>query len=267
MRALILRDLRDKRISLISYSGAMLASMIMYASMYPSLRDSWDKLQTLYESYPKELYQAFGIEDLSLTTLEKFLGIEQFSFVWPIVALFLVVSRAGSAIAGEIERGTIGLYLAQPISRTRIFVAKYLSFLISMAIFVTASVLAIIPVGALFGTPVNAMNVVNVALLAVLFMWAVFSVSLFVSALSSERGKVYMVMGGSMVVMYVMNVVAGLKPAFGWLANYSVFHYFNAQDILSGAHIAVSSILVFGISIVLFSLLALFAFNRRDISV
>lgn len=267
MKTIILRELKDKKISLIVYCLALLGTLFMYASIYPTIQDSWQEMQKLYESYPKELYEAFGIQNLSIDTLEKFLAVEQFSFVWPIAALFFAVSRAGSTLAGEIEKGTMGLYLALPISRTKLFAAKYLSYMASLSIFIVFSVFSVIPVAAIFNLSVNIGNISKVALLSFLFMWAVYAVALLVSALVSERSKVYMILGGGLIAMYVMNVVASLKQSFSWLSNYSAFHYFNAQDILSGGNILLSSIIVFGLTIIGASILGVIAFNKRDISV
>jgi ABC-2 type transport system permease protein len=267
MQTIILRELRDKKISLIVYCLALLGTLFMYASLYPTIQDSWQEMQKLYESYPKELYEAFGIQNLSIDSLEKFLAVEQFSFVWPIAALFFAVSRAGSALAGEIEKGVMGLYLSLPISRTKLYLAKYLSFLASLCIFITFSVFAVIPVAAIFNLSVNIGNISKVALLSFLFMWAVYAVALFVSAIVSERSKVYMLLGGGLIAMYVINVVASLKQSFSWLSNYSVFHYFNAQDILSGGTVTATSLVVFCLTIIGASILGVIAFNKRDISV
>lgn len=265
-KAIIFRELRDKRISLIVYCLAMVGTLFMYVGLYPSIQASWADMQKLYESFPKELYEAFGIKDISINSLEQFLAVEQFSFVWPIAAIFFAVSRAGSAIAGDVEKGIINLYLAQPISRTRLFFTKYASFIISLTIFIIFSVFVVIPIAGLFNLSANVSVVAKVGLLSFLFMWAVYSAALLVSAIVSERSKVYMIMGGSLLAMYVMGILAGLKSNLSWLDNYTIFHYYNAQDILSGGAITSTSLIVFGGVIVLSSLLGMIAFNKRDIS-
>lgn len=267
MQAIILRELRDRKISLIVYCFAMVATLLMYASLYPSIRDSWQEMQKLYESYPKEIYEAFGIKDLAIDTLEKFLAVEQFSFVWPIAALFFAVSRAGNTLAGEIEKGYIGLYLALPLSRTKLFVAKYTSFIVSLIVFIVFSIFSVIPIARIFNLSVNITYIGKVALISFLFMWAIYAVSLLISALVSERSKVYMIMGGGLITMYIANIVASLKDNFEWLSNFSVFHYYNAQDLLSGSNITSTSLIVFCLTIVIATVLAIIAFNKRDISV
>lgn len=267
MKTLIFRELRDRRISLFFYCFAMVASIVMYASLYPSIQDSWKDMQKLYESFPKELYDAFGIKNLEINSLEQFLGIELFSFVWPIAALFFAVSRAGGAVAGEIEKGVINLYLSLPISRTKFLMAKYVSFVVSLLIFVSFSIFAIIPISAIFGASINIAAICKVALLSLLFVWTIYSVALFASAIFSEKSKVYMIVGGGLLLMYVMNVVAGLKSSFSWLDNYSYFHFFNAQDILSGGQIQKTSIVVFALTILVATILSLIAFKNRDVQV
>lgn len=267
MNDIIWRELKDKRYSLASYCGIALALLLVYVSIFPSIKDSMAQFQVIYESYPKGLYQALGIENLSINKIENYLAIEMYSIVWPMLAILFSASLAGYTIAGQIERGIIGFYLALPISRTKLFVSKYGGGLVSIIIFTVASVLSTVPLAALFQNPMAVSGVIKLSLLSLLFMWAMYAASLFLSAWFSERSKVYMVMGGVLIVMYVANIIAGLKTSYEWLSHYSVFHYYNAQDLLSGGELHLSSVLVFVGMIVSFSVLGLVTFSRRDVSV
>lgn len=267
MFQIILRDLKDRKISLISYCLGALSLAWLYMSIYPSVQASQDQLQKLYSAFPKALYQAFGIQDLVINSPEKFLGLELFSFMWPIIAIFLVVSRAAGSITGEIEKGTLGLYLALPITRTRLYWSKYLSSLLAIVTFVVVSVLGIIPIAVAYNSHVNSSKILSLALVGALFMWAVYSLSMWLACLFSERSKVYMTVGVLMAAMYAINVVAGLKTGLAWLHHYSAFYYFNTQDILSKNTIHSSTLLFFGVCIVLFSILGMVTFKRRDIYV
>lgn len=266
MKPAILRELKDRRVSLIAYSGIAFLTLVLYMSLYPTIHASLAKFESFYSSYPKEFYQAFGIENFSLRTLEGYLAVEHFSIVWPVLAIFFAASRAANALAGEIEKGVMSFYLMLPISRTRLYIAKYTAFLLSLAVFILLTVIAIIPLAGLFGISVDATKILHVAGISLLFAWALYAVSLCLSAIFSERSKVYMIMGGGMVIMYVMLVISGLQKSWEWLQNYTVFYYYNAQDILSNNTFKPASVILFGTCIVAFSVLGLILFRRRDIA-
>lgn len=267
MFQIITRDLKDRWISLLSYSLGSLSLALLYTSIYGSVQQSQEQLAKLYNAFPKALYEAFGIQDLVINTLPKFLGLELFSFMWPILAIFLVVSRAAGSITGEIERGTLGLYLALPVSRTNLYWSKYTSSLVAILIFVSVSIVGIIPIAALFNQDISISIIFRLALLGLLFMWAVYAFSMCLACLFSEKSKVYMSVGILMATMYAINVVAGLKSSLGWLHNYSVFYYFDSQTVLNKNVFDTTSLIVFGIAIVVFTVLGLLAFRRRDIYV
>lgn len=267
MKSIMWRELKDRRFSLMSYSGIALVLLLVYVSIFPSIKDSMVQFQALYESYPKGLYQALGIENLSISSIENYLAIEMYSIVWPMLAILLSASLAGYSVAGQVERGIIGFYLALPISRSRLFLSKYASGLLAIIIFTVASVLCALPLAALFQNPLGVASVLRLAYLSLLFMWAMYAAALFLSAWFSERSKVYMVMGGALIAMYVANIIAGLKTRYEWLSHYSVFHYYNAQHILSGGDLHLSSVSVFLGIILVFTVLGLFTFNKRDVAV
>lgn len=266
MVPVILRELKDRRYSLLAYSAIAFGILVLYLSLYPTIHSSMDKFQALYSSYPKELYQAFGIENFSLSTVEGYLAVEYFSIVWPILAIFFAVSRAGTAIAGEIEKGVMNFYLMLPISRTKFYIAKYIGFIAALVVFTLLSVAVLAPAASIFDSSVHIDRYWQVLFLSFLFTWAMYAVALCLSAIFSERSKVYMITGGALVAMYVMYVIAGLQKSWEWLHNYTVFYYYNAQDVLTNANFRWSSVVLFGACIVVFSILGLIFFRQRDIT-
>ncbi len=267
MRELIIKELRDRRKSLIGYAAGGFLLLWLYILIYPSIHDAAEQLQKAFESYPKEVLAAFDIKDLNFNTLEKYLGAENFSFIWPILAITLALSRAGNYFAGEIEKGTIALSLSLPISRTRLFLAKYSAGLIDLAIFMVVSILGVVPLALLHNVDFNLPRLLNLTVLGMLFGAAIFSVASAVSTFVSEKAKVYFPVTAVLVAMYAMDIVANIKPSLDWLQYASVFHYFNAQDVLADNDVSLMSYAVFGSTIIISMLVGLFWFKRRDISV
>ncbi len=267
MWPLIKHEIRERKVSLTIYVVVALLLTWLYIILFPTVRDQAASLNKLVETYPDALKKAFKIEGAGFETIESFLSYELFSLMWPLLVIMLGLSRAGNAIAGEIERNTIGTLLAQPISRTRLFMSKYLSGALSIGLFICASILAPIPIGWIYKLNIHPRNFLLCAVFCALFSLAVFSTGMMVSSIMKDRSKVYGIVGGTLFLMYVLNVVSGIKPSLEGLKYASVFHYFDAVTVLSNAHLPLVSCIVFVLITVISTIGGIFFFNSRDISI
>jgi ABC-2 type transport system permease protein len=143
MLNIFLRTIKDRKISLAIYSTAGLIFLWMYVALFPSMQKNAEAFEEMFENMPEIFFKALGIESLGFSTIEQFLSIEHFSLVWPLMAIFLLLSIAGSSLAGEIEKGTAELLLSKPISRLKLFLGKYMSGIFSLLVFTVISIFAI----------------------------------------------------------------------------------------------------------------------------
>lgn len=261
----ILRELKDRRVSTIAYCVVAAGTLLMYMALYPSIHASMAKFEEIYASYPQSFYEALGIQNFTLGTLEGYLAVEYFSIVWLLLAIFFATSKAGAGLAGEVEKGMMNFYLMLPISRGKLYTAKYISFIAVLILFILSSIVAIIPLAGIYDIDVVAGRMWQVAVISVLFTWAIYAVSICLSALFSERSKVYMIVGSVLLIQYIMYVIAGLKKDWDWLYNYTIFHYYDAQGILNGHSLEWQSIVLFLVIIVIFSITGYVVFRRRDV--
>lgn len=267
MFPIIIRELKDRKWSIIAYSLGSLLMLWLYVATFLSSQNSSQQLQELIKTYPKALLDAIGLSDLTLDTVEKYLNAKHFSLLWPILAIILALSRAGRQIAGEVQSGTMGLLLSLPLERIKIFAAKYIVGLVTIIIFTGISVFGVIPLAAAYDIPTHR-NILSMAfVLTTLFMWVIYSFGLAVSSTVSESSKVYAISAGILFMSYAAYIVALLDTKFEWLKYGSVFHYFNTQKVLSSGEIETATWLVFGGAIIIFTLFAGWRFSKRDISV
>jgi len=269
MTTLFLRTLKDRWLTIAIYSVASIAFLWLYVSLFPAIRDQSAQLVELVKAYPPEFLKAFGITDItqSFSSLGNFLSTEMYSFVVPIMLAALAIGFASSAIAGEIERGTIEFLLAQPLSRTALFFGKYAAGVVAMAVFAVASTLTPIPLAAAYHLSLSAAPFVHFAVITFLFGLAILSLAFLVSAIVSDKSKVSLSVSGIVILMYVLNVVAALKDSLDKLKYVSFFHYYSPTTVFApGATTDWKAIGVFvGVSIVATALGAWW-FGRRDIA-
>jgi ABC-2 type transport system permease protein len=264
---LILTALRQKRVSVAAYSVAGLASVVLYVAMFPSLQDQSAAYEEILKTMPPAMLKAFGIEGAGLGGVIDFLASKHFGLVWPLMLVFLAVSQAGWLLAGEVEKGTMSLWLSAPVSRARVFWTRYAAGVIGQAIFIALSVLTVIPVAQAFNLTLKIWPVIEFSLAAGLFGLAVFGLTLVASAIFSDKGKVYGLASGTLLVMYVINLVAQLNDNLADLKYLSLFHYLDVAGILAGHGVGMASWLVLGAAAVVGTALAVSLFVKRDVSV
>lgn len=232
MKTLILRQIKDRRTAILVYAIFAVLLMWMYVALFPTIRNQAAELLKLTEGYPEPFIEAFGVSEASFGELENWVSTEQFSFVWPIMVIFLMASLAGSGIAGEIEKGTAALLLARPVSRLVIFFSRFFTGCIVLLAFNAVAIFSVIPFAELHGINYRLGHFATLYLMATLFGLAVLALALFFSAVFSEKGKVYFAVGGILIVMYVFRIIAAFSDVWDWLKYASFFHYFDPNRAL-----------------------------------
>lgn len=264
---LVKKEIRERRVSLTVYCLVGAASVWLYVAIFPSLQGQAADLNKALSAMPKEVLKAFGAEGTGLENVESLLATKQFGLVWPLLTIVLMLNRAANGLAGEIENGTLGTLLSQPFSRARIYLAKYLSAVFTLLLFVLTTVLVSIPLMNMYNLVFSVRYELLFAGMCTLFGLAVVGVGMAVSAVVNERSKVYGLVGGAVMAMFVLNVISGLKPVLDNLKYGSVFYYFNAHDMLVKHQINKVSVAVFTVVAILGFTIGLIGFNRRDISI
>ena len=213
---------------------------------------------------PKEFAKFGGGDVFSLA------GSIALSFIHPIALILTSVFAVGfsaAAIAGERQRGTLEVALARPVSRQ----GFYLNLLAASFGFIGILIAALLAGGiggATFAGVVEELTFRNLPLLwlnSLLLFGAFAAVALAASVSFDRLTPALGVTLGVVIASYVLEVLGSLWPAAEWLQPYSLFHYFKAKAILTGA----TPLLDLGIlsSVILLAMVwALVVFPRRDLA-
>lgn len=266
MIAIILRIFRDRWRMLLAVTVIGVVTMLMYTSLFPTYRDVLAKNNQLYAQMPEALRKAFNIESFNFDTLEKFLNIEMYSLFWPILTVILVLSLASTSVAGEIERETIVQTLGQPISRSVVYVAKFLA---AAKIFTIYNVLvnaSVFPLAAIFHLPVQVGHFGMAMVMCELFGLALLGVGFGISAFMSDKGKVQMTLGGLVLLTYTLNIVSSLLSSLDKLKYFSFFYYFNPNAFLVKGEYSGVSILYYLALLVIGCTVGWWRFTKRDVA-
>ncbi|MGM0385088.1 MAG: ABC transporter permease subunit [Actinomycetota bacterium] len=237
--------------------GLMMGAL--YAAIPVDVRAAAD---SAFAAMPEAVLALFGGGGMG--DPEGFYQIETFGMVAPIAVMIVAVAIGAGALAGEESRRTMGLLLANPITRSRVVGAKTVtmvlySFAIGAVTF--AGVAAGVAAG---GLGMDYGNIAAASLLQTLVGLVFGGLALALSAGTGHRKLAIWGAVGAALFFHVFNSLSGITE---WLADWawiSPFHFSigndplrNGMDWGNAAVLAVISAVLVGVSAPLF--------QRRDL--
>lgn len=261
LRSVTQRDLHEHRRALTAWGLGCLALALTMTALYPAVRGN-PELARLHDSYPEALRALFDIGDL--TSAVGFLRAELFSLTGPLLLVLLAVSWGSDLVAGEEERGTIDLLLANPISRRQVALEKWVALATG-----TVLVTACLGVGLAVGLPAAGMHldaahvlsaVVATGMLGLLFG----SIAFALGAATGRRGLARGVTALLAVAAYLASTLSPLVHGLGALRQASPWYHALGVDPLATGFAAGHLLVLVGMTAAAVGT-GLVAFDHRDL--
>lgn len=256
--ALVAHHLRLQRRAIPIWGGALGALAAMIVGAYSSLGPQLDQMMA---NYPPEMLAFFG-EVNSMSTVEGLLALEVFNLMAPVAFAFYAIILGARTIAGAEERGTLDLFLGNPLPRWQLVASGFAT--IAVALLGAAALLGLCTwiTALLVGVELAFSSVVAAALNLLPLCLFFGGLALLVSAVVHRAGIAIAVPGGLLLAMYMLNSLGGLVDAVKPLRTLSLFfHYGSAIE----KGIAWPSFLAIAALGAAFAGLAAVAFAGRDI--
>jgi ABC-2 type transport system permease protein len=239
--------------------AAMFYMGILIGPLY-NLMD--EALLSMADAFPEVILALFGGGDMS--TPEGFYQIELFGMMAPIAVMVATVTIGARSLAGEEERRTMGLLLANPIKRSTIVLEKTAAMVIHASVVGLATFAGIAGGSLLGGLDISLSNIAATSLLVTLVGLAFGAVAL---ALSAGSGRVRLAIYGTVgmaLVTYVINALLPFSDALAGYAKWSPFYYYLGSDpLMNGMHWGHAGVLIGLTTGLVVSAVALF--DRRDL--
>lgn len=266
LRDVFLKSLRDVRRGFAWWSIGLVSYVALIVAMWPTVRDN-PAIAKLHETYPEEL-QAFvsfgGAFDFG--TSAGYLGAELFSLMVPLLLLIASIGAGARALAGEEERGTLELLLANPVSRARLVLEK----LGALAVEVTGLAIVLfvsLVVGAeAAGMDVPTSRLAGATLSALLLALAFGAIAFALGAATGHGALAIGLSAAAAVAAYLVNGLAPLVEAFDSIRWLSPFYHYVAGDPLAHGLSPCHALVLVAIAVVA-AVVAIVTFGRRDIGV
>ncbi len=263
LRSAFTKWLWDARRSVLVWAAALGLVGGMYAAFWPTI-DNPD-IQEALASYPEGLLEALNYNDIS--TPAGYLTATVYGLVVPLLLVVYSVSAGSRTIAGDEEDGTLDLVLAHPVSRVRLGVQRFASFVVSLVIITSVfwvAMLALIVPARLDGISIWQFAAMHIHL--TLFAAFFGALSFAVGSATGSRPLSLGVGAGAGVLGYFANGVIPQVEGLEWIENLSPFHWLVGGDPLrNGIHLG-DSLLMATLTVVLVAA-GIWAFDRRDVAV
>jgi len=258
------KTLYDQRRALLAWTASLAGLVAMYAVLWPSVRNQ-PTFNDYLDKMPDALRSLFAASGADMSTATGFVQVELFSLMAPLLLTVFGIGAGATAIAGEEDRHTLELLLANPVGRTRMVLEKLAALIAGTVVLAAGTALALLAAGPLTGMTLPVDGVVaamlHMTLLAIVFG----SLALAVGAGTGRSGPSRAVPAVAAVLAYVVN---GLAPVVGWLEplqRLSPFYQYTGHDPLRHG-VSWSAVLVAGGTILVLAALAVAGFRRRDIA-
>lgn len=264
MALILWRTLSGQRIAILLLSLGLFG----FAFLIPATFDAFGgEAGSIFESVPETLRTLLKAPAGLMSTPTGYLATGYRHPVFLVILVAFIIASSSGAMAREIERGTVFLLLARPISRYRMVLAKLGSMLTGVLLFLAMALL-----GSWAGALTYSLEGVDFASLLLVQLNALFlalaigGYSFLISALASEGGRVITVAASVTVAFFFLDFLAGLWTAIDFLGPASLFHYYDPVSIVDAGSIPALHLGVLGAVAVATFAAALIAFQRRDIA-
>jgi ABC-2 type transport system permease protein len=261
-KGVLVRSFRELERAAVGWSIAVVGVSLLYAAVYPSIRDSAAALKDYMDKLPEAVKSVIGAD---YTTPAGYLRSELFSSLGVILFLIFAIGAGSRAIAGEEERRTLDLVLSTPVRRRALIADKALA--VAAVTFVLAAVLfaATLVSGPVFGLTVPAIRLVGASAMLALLALAFGAIALAVATATGHRTLGNATAGGIAVLAMVVNALAAQVSALRPVRPLSPFRWYLDPDPLTHPLEPVNVIVLAAITVVAF-VIAASAFDRRDLA-
>lgn len=247
--------------------GAALIAWVMII-VVPNA-ESLQQIAKLAETFPPTLLQAFGGEDITfLGTPEGYLSLNLFSWLMPVLAGYSVLAGLG-VTANEEELGTLDVLISLPLARWRIIVEKCLAYLVLIIGIVLLTLGGLLlGVAMTSGINYNLSRLVEGTLNMLPSLLVVGAFTVMISTIVRRRNVAAGLAIVFLIAGYFIDLVgrATKGTVLDSLRTLSFYTYHDNPSVMQQGPNWGNITLLLAVSVIMV-IIALFAFERRDVGV
>lgn len=232
----VLRQMvRERRRTVLWWSLAVLALVAITAASYPAVRDVGSAIEQIMEFMPEGMLELMGAAG-GIASPEGYLNSQLYSNILPILLLVFGIGMAAWTIAGAEREGTLEPLLANPVSRTRVALERFVGAALLLAIPTLAMTVLLIAVRPLFELDaLSAGNLLAAGIATYLLVLLFVSLTYAVGAATGSKGGAIAAGAGAAAATYVVFGLSSFVDLFRDLRVISPWHWFlNNSPLIEG---------------------------------
>jgi hypothetical protein len=258
-------EMRRNRTLTIWLTVAVGGYAVIMGLIYPVMKSNDALMQQYMATFPKEMLAAFGMTGL-LSDPGVFFTTYIGSWLWPIIAAAAGLLLGTRAVAADLDRGFLDLPLSTRITRVRYLAASIWGQLLVLAILAASAVLGLWGAARLVGAEFDLGRFALAGVLSLAFAAAIAGATTLAAVATLSRGVASGIVGGVLIAMYAVYIVAQISPDWTWLGPLSAWGHFPTTAVIDGGYVPAGDLALFtGIALAGW-LGALAAFRRRDLA-
>ncbi len=257
-------NLLTTRKTIIGWTVAIFSIMTLYMILFPSIQD----IATVkFEAMPDAFMQFVGMEDLTdMSDYINYYGII-YSLILVAVSIFAATFSAG-LISREEKSKSIEFLNALAVSRLEIYISKYLTSTIAIAIVLTSAVISVIACGFIGGGETFVLSDIITSAKIVSFPPLFFgAIALMIAGISAKIGT-GATAAAVVLVSYMVGYLGQLLEKDGEILLYfSPFITLNVQDAIALSDRLLVSVSIYVIIYIVVLFVGGICYNRRDLQI
>jgi ABC-2 type transport system permease protein len=260
------RLLRDRRWSTLSWALGFVGLVLFTVALYPSIKGQ-PSFDELLADLPDAFRSAIGYDAaVPLSSPAGYLQARLFSTLAPLLAVVFAIGGGARAIGGSEEAGTLELLLANPVTRSRVLLERYLATFGLLAGLIAVFCLALVvlgpPFGALEGVPTGNLIGACAAVFALGLLHG--SLAFTVGAATGRHGPAVALATTVAVAGYLIETVLSAAGDLGTLRQFSPWHWYLDRNLLAEGAAPAAVLLPVAVSVALLAA-GWVAFRQRDL--
>jgi beta-exotoxin I transport system permease protein len=260
---LFTKTLYQRRTALLWYSVSVAFYSVFIAWYFPYMERI--NIQQYLKAFPKELIEAFAGSSVNLSSFGGYLATEYLGLIWVAIVAAAVITFATKSLSSEVAGGTMELVLAQPVSRGVLVVTRWLAMLVYSAVLIASTTVPLYLAALWRDVTVDVGNLVLVSAVGLLLAMAIGGVAYALAALFRESGRPAGIVGGILVLMWLLSFMAANLEWAKSLNVVNLFHYWEPARMVDQGTVNGSVWIVYGVLALLGPVVAVLIFSRRDV--
>ena len=258
---IFLYELKVYRKSTLIWTGALIALLILFMSMFPSISKEIDEFKKLLEGFPEGVRKALGIQ---VETIGSLNGFYSYIFLYITLCGAIQAMNLGISITSkEIREKTADFILTKPVTRTKVIFSKVLAALTLLLFTNIVYVTSAIFVANMVKVEEFSLVVFFLISLTLLFtQYIMFAIGMIIAVVFSKVKSVISISLGVVFAFFLVGMVGGAEEASRYFTPFKYFDYTYIMEQESYEW----TFLILGLVLMIVSMVAsVIIYNKRDI--